>query len=254
MHITTEQLVGNTLTTIPLLIEQTLAAARATGRQDPLGRPLPRIIMMQGGYQLNGQHLVLPTDAAFTSLLAFFSGADGIATFEMQQRPDARYLSANARAHELIAALEDVVMDGKDTPGVSVVSISSRPSEIRGRPVQTLWWRAITGAGRQLVAVGNDHVLPAYIRMQIPSQNRCDVVDLVNKCSYSCEFHEGDIDVIVKIDAKSWGIFETTRPVLEKAISREKILDSCRADEPSAKAFIALCQETQLNELGNAEP
>jgi hypothetical protein len=250
--VSARHLVGNNLTSLAPMLAQVLASVQAVGRRDAAGRFLPRVIFMQGGYQLAGQQLVLPSDAAFTTLLAFFAGADGCATYEHQQKPEARYLAANARAHALIADLEPAVLGGQELPGVLVQPASPVPAQVRGRAVQTLWSRAIRGAGRSLVAIGNDHPLAVHIRLSAPwpAGTTCHLDDLAGGPSYQRAAGQGftaaDLasGVLVAIPAKAWVALEfRDGPAPGPALSAAEVAAGCAAAEAGARAFADSCSE-----------
>ncbi len=156
---------GISLATLPQAFANAIKIKRESGRQVGNER-FPKILFMGTEYAMQTT-LVMPKDYYFMSLLCFFSGLDGYGTWCTHFKTDARYVVLNAKANTLISKLENIVLDGKKLNNVKITIVSQVPEKIGGRTVTLAIVKAFEYQGRELVAIGNDHIADIYVKLQV---------------------------------------------------------------------------------------
>jgi hypothetical protein len=159
------RLMGNTLTPLVPAFRHAAALIAQVGRGEG-GARRPRVVFMATEYY--DQEHVLPRDYYFNSLLSFFAGMAGHATWAYYGKADARYIALNAKANDLFSRHEDLVLDGEEMKGVAALQVSPVPATLGGEPVQTLFTKGFQGKSERLIALGNDTFRSQYVKCSIP--------------------------------------------------------------------------------------
>jgi hypothetical protein len=116
--------------------------------------------------------LVYPKVFAFNTILTLFEGFQGHASYS-ENGVDARYFSARAHASHYLANFEDAALDGDPLWDVTVTPVSEIPVlTARGGELTVLYHKALTYKGQTILALGNDDLVPHYVRVQFtPAMN-----------------------------------------------------------------------------------
>jgi len=110
--------------------------------------------------------LVYPKVFAFNTILTLFEGFQGHSSYS-ENGVDARYFAARAQASRYLAAFEDAVLDGSPLAGLDVTPVSDVPALMtRGGKLNVLYHKALRHEGQTILALGNDDVVPHYVRVQ----------------------------------------------------------------------------------------
>lgn len=191
-----------------------LAARKKHGRTGEKGLPSPLFVNLISGLQLSGRLMALPDDFAFQVLLTFAWGLEGYSSYTPLS--DARYMRLIARAHRVIAAWEDVVLDGQPLGGVRAEAVSPHPG-----PRDPVCVRGYARGDRRVVAIGNDYVDRTYARLRVPglpAGRRYALVDGEDKVVFAPRAGQGYSaaelarGVLVPLERKSWRFLELAAP------------------------------------------
>jgi hypothetical protein len=197
---------------------------------------------------------VLPKDFYFTSLLCFFDGLEGYGTWSFHFKADARMLSLNAKANQVIAQLEDLVLDAEKTTNTSVVIISPVPEKIGNKSVTLSVVRSFKNQGNFLVALGNDypHAIYAELKIKNLEPGNYRLYDKIGSEVYQKEdglgFTEKELalGVLIRVRGKEWAALKVTteREVGNTiSINKKNLEEKLLVETPKLKEF--------LNEMGS---
>ena len=238
---------GDSLATLPKAfangIEMIEKAGRKVGNQK-----YPKILFMGTEYSQN--FVVVPKDYYFMSLLCFFSGLDGYGTWCTYFKLDARYVALNAKANTLISKLEDIVLDGEKVNNAIIKIVSAVPKRISGKKVTLATVKAFEYKGKELVAIGNDHIARIYIKLQVNglSGSNYRLYDYASGKVYQKSSRSGysarDLakGVLIPVEAKSWStlmIGETMKVDKKMIYSSATVKNQLRKDTTMLKSVIA---------------
>jgi hypothetical protein len=239
---------GNSLAELPKSFDDALKIVDESGRKEG-NEKFPKILFMGTEYSMQDT-MVMPKDYYFMSLLCFFSGLDGYGTWCTHFKADARYLTLNAKANTLISKLENIVLDGKKVNNAKIKIISPAPKKISGKKVTLSTVKAFEYKGKELVAIGNDHIARIYVKLQVSGLSGRNyrlydyasgkVYQKNSRSGYSArELAKG---VIIPVEAKSW----TAVMIGESVTVNKKMINSSsavkaqlRKDIPKLKAVIS---------------
>ena len=194
--------------------------------------------------------MVMPKDYYFMSLLCFFSGLDGYGTWCTHFKLDARYVRLNAKANTLISKLENFVLDGKKVNNAKIKIVSAVPKKISGKKVTLATVKAFKHKGKELIAIGNDHIARIYVKLQVSglSGKNYRLYDYASGKVYqkgsSSSYSARDLakGVIIPVEAKSWsalmlgGSEKASKNMIYSSISVKRQL---RKDTPKLKTVVA---------------
>jgi len=238
---------GDSLTKLPKAFADAKEIVKKSGHKKA-NVEYPKILFMGTEYSMK-TILVMPKDYYFMSLLCFFSGLDGYGTWCTYFKLDARYTALNAKANTLISKLENIVLDGKKANNAKIKIISPVPKKISGRKLTLTTVKAFKHKGKELIAIGNDHIARIYVKLRVSGLSSRNyrlydyatgkVYQKSNTSGYSAkELARG---VIIPVDGKSWTALmigravKTNRNMIRTAASVKKQL---RKDTPKLKSAI----------------
>lgn len=243
---------------------------------DPAKRA--RLMAMPHGSQYNATALGQPESLAMDQLSSFLAGYDASVLYFFPRGYDHRYWQAFADSNALIAANEDLVMNGKPVSGVSAVPLSPFPAPVENispkflpdvRKSDLLQIAAFEKDGRILAAAGNFWEKGDVVfKLAVPGLNPDKKYSVREKAfdrqfvkSAGQSFTGKDLadGILLHAGAMRWGFFEIEPETgssagIITAADMLRELDRCRKDnQPAAEAEAerdkALHAENSIGEL-----
>ena len=180
-------------------LENTFALVGAAGRSRD-GRAVPWVANVSGVSLEGGNRFAMPRVYQFQTLLGFFSGLSGHASYH-EFGIDARFLRVRAETARILSATEDVVLEGERL-AVDARVVSPVP---RLRDRRLLFASRHDRGDRRIVAVGNDHVGRVFVELRgLPPGHWRD-----RASGRSYEAGEG-APLLVDVDAQRFRVLEWT--------------------------------------------